>query len=133
MIDGGHGHLNVARQTLQNLDLKLPVICIAKGPRGDYVLPKPPQKLKKQNLYFLQRLRDEAHRFAISAHRKRRARHTSPLDAIPGIGPKRKRALLLHFGSVRILRGAGLKAIKAVPGISHKTATLLHKTLLQNP
>ena len=136
LIDGGRGHLTAARHTLKTLKLeKLPLVCIAKGPHTDhfYRPSRPPQNLKNhpQCLYFLQRLRDEAHRFAISAHRRRRTRRarSSPLDAIPGVGPKRKRALLLHFGSMHALRGARREALEAVPGISHKIADLLHKTL----
>jgi len=75
-------------------------------------------------LFYLQRLRDEAHRFAIGAHRAKRAKSftASPLDEVPGIGPNRKRALLMHFGTARAVRNAALEDIEKVPGISRTTA-----------
>ncbi|HEY4598583.1 helix-hairpin-helix domain-containing protein, partial [Corynebacterium sp.] len=75
-------------------------------------------------LFYLQRLRDEAHRFAIGAHRTKRAKSmgASPLDDVPGIGPNRKRALLMHFGTARAIRNAALDDIAKVPGISRATA-----------
>ena len=75
-------------------------------------------------LFYLQRLRDEAHRFAIGAHRAKRAKAftASPLDDVPGIGPGRKRALLMHFGTARAVRNASLEDIEKVPGISGTTA-----------
>ena len=79
-------------------------------------------------LYFLQRLRDEAHRFAIGSHRARRRRKmvASQLDLIPGVGPKRKRALLHHFGSAKAVERAGRKDIEKVEGVSKKTARLIY-------
>jgi len=79
-------------------------------------------------LYFLQRLRDEAHRFAIGSHRQRRsaAIGKSLLDEIPGIGAKRKRALLTHFGSAKGVAGAGLNDLEAVDGISKTVAKLVY-------
>ncbi|HEV2867639.1 MAG TPA: helix-hairpin-helix domain-containing protein, partial [Allosphingosinicella sp.] len=75
-------------------------------------------------LFYLQRLRDEAHRFAIGAHRQKRAKSlvTSPLDEVPGIGPGRKRALLMHFGTARAVKSAALEDLEKVPGISRTTA-----------
>ena len=75
-------------------------------------------------LYFLQRLRDEAHRFAITTHRAGRSKAltTSELDEVPGVGPSRKRALLNHFGSARGVKQAGLSDLEAVPGINRDTA-----------
>jgi excinuclease ABC subunit C len=79
-------------------------------------------------MHFLQRLRDESHRYAIGTHRAKRQKSelTSPLDAVPGIGPKRKKALLAHFGSARAVSAAGLKDLKAVEGISEKFAQQLY-------
>jgi excinuclease ABC subunit C len=75
-------------------------------------------------LYFLQRLRDEAHRFAIGGHRARRTREAvrSPLDDVPGVGPKRKKALLLHFGSAKAVARAGLVDLETAPGVSKSVA-----------
>jgi excinuclease ABC subunit C len=75
-------------------------------------------------LFYLQRLRDEAHRFAIGAHRQKRAKSmaTSPLDDVPGIGPNRKRALLMHFGTARAVKGAALEDLEKAPGISKTMA-----------
>jgi excinuclease ABC subunit C len=79
-------------------------------------------------LYFLQRLRDEAHRFAITSHRARRGKQVgrSALDRVPGVGAKRKRALLGHFGSVRAIETAGLLDLERVPGISKAVAKAVH-------
>ena len=83
---------------------------------------------KSPVLYFLQRLRDEAHRFVIGAHRAKRSAQIgkSELDQIPGIGAKRKRALLTHFGSAKGVAGAGLNDLEAVEGISHTVAKLVY-------
>ncbi|MGB1547003.1 MAG: excinuclease ABC subunit UvrC [Alphaproteobacteria bacterium] len=137
LIDGGAGHLNVALETLADLGLgELAVVAIAKGPnrnagrerffqagRGSFMLePRDPV------LYFLQRLRDEAHRFAIGTHRSKRSKTIaqSTLDAIPGIGGKRKRALLHHFGSARSVAGAGLEDLEKVEGISRTVAKKIY-------
>ncbi len=79
-------------------------------------------------LFYIQRLRDEAHRFAIGAHRQKRAKTfaSSPLDEIPGIGPGRKRALLMHFGTTRAVRGAAVEDLEKVPGISRAMARNIH-------
>jgi excinuclease ABC subunit C len=79
-------------------------------------------------MHFLQRLRDEAHRYAISTHRNKRekAEFTNPLDAVAGIGPKRKKALLAHFGSARSVAAAGLSDLQAVDGISKKFAQQIY-------
>ena len=90
----------------------------------------PPLSLEPRDpvLYFLQRLRDEAHRFAIGAHRARRTKALgrSPLDEVPGIGPRRKRALLHHFGSAREVARAGLADLEAVPGINKTVAKVVY-------
>jgi hypothetical protein len=112
LIDGGQGQLEVARQVLSELGLEdIAIVGIAKGPDRDagrerFFMPgRPPFSLEPRDpvLYFLQRLRDEAHRFAIGTHRTRRAADItkSRLDEVPGIGAGRKRALLHHFGSAR--------------------------------
>ena len=82
-------------------------------------------------LYFVQRLRDEAHRFAIGTHRAKRAKavSASPLDDIPGVGPGRKRALLAHFGSAKAVARAGLTDLQAVDGISEALAQVIHDHL----
>jgi excinuclease ABC subunit C len=137
LIDGGQGQLEVARQVLGELGLEdIAVVGIAKGPDRDagrerFFMPsKPPFSLEPRDpvLYFLQRLRDEAHRFAIGTHRTRRAADItrSALDEVPGIGAGRKRALLHHFGSARAVAVATLEDIKSVPGISDALAQKIH-------
>ena len=137
LIDGGQGQLEVARQVLSELGLEdIATVGIAKGPDRDagrerFFMPgKPPFSLEPRDpvLYFLQRLRDEAHRFAIGTHRARRAADItrSALDEVPGIGSGRKRALLHHFGSARAVAVATLEDIKAVPGISGALAQKIH-------
>jgi excinuclease ABC subunit C len=133
LIDGGAGQLSAARGVLDDLgvtDVKL--VGIAKGPDRDagrewfHVDGQPPFQLPPRDpvLYYLQRLRDEAHRFAITTHRAGRSKAlvTSELDEVPGIGAARKRALLNHFGSARGVKQAGLTDLEAVPGISRETA-----------
>ena len=137
LIDGGAGQLSAARAVLSDLgvdDVKL--IAIAKGPDRDagrewfHTDGRPAFQLPPRDpvLYFLQRLRDEAHRFAISTHRAGRSKTlvTSELDEIPGIGPGRKRALLNHFGSARGVGQAGLHDLEAAPGISRQIARLVY-------
>jgi excinuclease ABC subunit C len=133
LIDGGAGQLSAARQTMQDLgvnDVKL--VAIAKGPDRDagrewfHTDGAEPFQLPPRDpvLYFLQRLRDEAHRFAITTHRAGRSKsiRQSELDEIAGIGAARKRALLNHFGSARGVKMAGLADLEAAPGISRETA-----------
>jgi excinuclease ABC subunit C len=133
LIDGGAGQLSAARDVLADLgvqDVKL--VAIAKGPDRDagrewfYTDGMDPFQLPPRDpvLYFLQRLRDEAHRFAITTHRSGRSKaiRVSELDEIQGIGAARKRALLNHFGSARGVKMAGLGDLEAAPGISRETA-----------
>jgi excinuclease ABC subunit C len=133
LIDGGAGQLSAAREVLAELgvdDVKL--IAIAKGPDRDagrewfHTDGTAPFQLPPRDpvLYFLQRLRDEAHRFAITTHRAGRSKaiRVSELDEIQGIGAARKRSLLNHFGSARGVKMAGLGDLEAAPGISHETA-----------
>jgi excinuclease ABC subunit C len=133
LIDGGAGQLSAARGIMQDLgvtDVKL--VAMAKGPDRDagrewlHTDGQAPFQLPPRDpvLYFLQRLRDEAHRFAITTHRAGRSRtiRQSELDEIEGIGAARKRALLNHFGSARGVKMAGLSDLEAAPGISRETA-----------
>ena len=137
LIDGGAGQLSAAQETLESLGVTdAALVAISKGPqrnagREQFHLPgQPVRSLDPRDpvLYFLQRLRDEAHRFAIGAHRDRRSRAAvaSPLDELPGIGPKRKRALLNHFGSARAVSRAGLPDLEAVTGISRAVARKIY-------
>jgi len=137
LIDGGQGQLNVARQVLADLGIEdVPLVGIAKGPDRDagrerFFLPdRPPFALEPRDpvLYFLQRLRDEAHRFAIGTHRAKRGKHIgrSPMDEIAGIGPRRKKALLLHFGSARGVSRASLADLESVEGISAAVARRIY-------
>jgi len=133
IIDGGRGQFEAAREVLSVLGVKnVKLVAIAKGPdrnagRERFFLPgRPPFSLDPRDpvLYFLQRLRDEAHRFAIGTHRARRmkAMGTSPLDEIVGIGARRKQALLHQFGSARAVARAGLAELERVAGISRTVA-----------
>ncbi|ACI99281.1 excinuclease ABC, C subunit, putative [Rhodospirillum centenum SW] len=137
LIDGGEGQLAVALEVLAELGIDdVPLAGIAKGPDRDagrerFFLPgRPPFGLdpKSPVLYYLQRLRDEAHRFAIGTHRARRekALGASPLDEIAGIGPRRKKALLHHFGSARAVSRAGLQDLASVEGISEAVARIIY-------
>jgi excinuclease ABC subunit C len=128
VIDGGLGQVNVARDVLDSLGLTdMPAIGLAKE-REEIFLPGINQPLvlpaNSQALYLLQRLRDEAHRFAITYHRKLRAKAQtkSVLDDVAGVGPARKRALLRVFGSTKQMKGATVDQIAAVPGISRALA-----------
>ncbi len=133
LIDGGAGQLSAARAVLADLGLgHLVLVAIAKGPDRDagrewfHMDGRAPMQLPPRDpvLYFLQRLRDEAHRFAITSHRAGRSKALirSELDEVAGIGPTRKRALLNHFGSARGVKQAGLADLEAAPGISRETA-----------
>ena len=137
LIDGGRGQLGVALEVLSELDIDgVTVAGVAKGPdrnagREQIYLPgQPPKQLheRDQVLYFIQRLRDEAHRFAIGTHRGRRskAQQHSKLDDIPSIGAKRKKALLHHFGSAKAVEEAGLLDLEAVDGISKSIAQQIY-------
>jgi excinuclease ABC subunit C len=138
LIDGGAGQLSTALEVFAELGITdVAIVGIAKGPDRDagrerFFLPgRAPFTLEPKDpvLYFLQRLRDEAHRFAIGAHRARRSKQIarSPLDEIPGVGARRKRALLLHFGSARAVARAGVADLQAVEGISEAVAKKIHE------
>lgn len=130
LIDGGKGQMTAVRETLEELGIEdVPLIAIAKGPhhgregREVFHFPDGREKTLPINspvLFHLQTLRDEVHRYAIGAHRQKRSRAitASPLDEIPGIGPARKRALLLHFGTAGKVRAASLEDLQRAPGVS---------------
>jgi excinuclease ABC subunit C len=133
LIDGGRGQLNAVLETLECAGIHdVPVVGISKGPdrnAGREVMHMPNGReitlpTNSAVLFYLQRLRDEAHRFAIGAHRQKRAKSmvSSPLDDVPGIGPSRKRALLMHFGTAKAVRGAALEDLEKAPGISRTMA-----------
>ena len=130
LIDGGRGQLNAVKDALEELGIEdVCLVGIAKGPHHgrdgrevfhlmdgrEFQLP-----VNAPVLFYLQRLRDEVHRFAIGAHRAKRAKAigASPLDEVPGIGPARKKALLMHFGTARAVRNASLEDLQKAPGVS---------------
>jgi excinuclease ABC subunit C len=129
-VDGGKGQLEAVRGILSELNIldRIPVIAIAKGVERDagreqfFIHGRAGFQLPPRDpvLYFVQRLRDEAHRFVIGAHRQKRAKtiHTNPLDDIPGVGPARKRALMRHFGTAKAVSGAALEDLLKVSGVS---------------
>ncbi|WP_242146780.1 excinuclease ABC subunit UvrC [Sphingomonas sp. BAUL-RG-20F-R05-02] len=138
LIDGGKGQLNAAREVLEDLGIEdVCLVGIAKGPHHgrdgrevfhmldgrEFQLP-----VNAPVLFYLQRLRDEVHRFVIGAHRAKRSKAivTSPLDEVPGIGPARKKALLMHFGTARAVRGASLEDLQKAPGVSKAMAQSLY-------
>ncbi|MGL5136238.1 MAG: excinuclease ABC subunit UvrC, partial [Beijerinckiaceae bacterium] len=137
LIDGGKGQLNAAREIMAKLGVEgVPLVGIAKGADRDagretfFIDGKPPFRLPPRDpaLYFVQRLRDEAHRFAIGAHRAKRKRELtkSPLDEIAGIGPARKRALLIHFGTAKSISRASLDDLARAPGVNAATARAVY-------
>lgn len=136
-IDGGQGQLNAVREMLTELGVTdVPLVGIAKGPDRDagrekfFMEGRPSFMLPERDpvLYFVQRLRDEAHRFAIGTHRAKRKKDIArnPLDDISGVGPARKRALLRHFGTAKAVSKAGIDDLMAVPGISESVAKLVY-------
>jgi len=136
LIDGGQGQLTAARETLAALGVDVPLVGIAKGPDRDagretFFLPgRDSFKLPPRDpvLYFVERLRDEAHRFAIGSHRARRKRdlREAGLQEIAGIGPNRKRALLHHFGTLKAIERAAVADLMQVDGISAETARRIY-------
>ncbi|MAX01224.1 MAG: excinuclease ABC subunit C [Sphingomonas sp.] len=138
LIDGGRGQLNAARSVLEELGIEdVCLVGVAKGPHHgregrevfhmmdgrEFTLPT-----NSPTLFYLQRLRDEVHRFAIGAHRQKRAKAmgASPLDDVPGIGPSRKKALLMHFGTARAVRNASLEDLQRAPGVSKGVAQTVY-------
>ena len=138
LIDGGKGQLSAVCEIMENAGVHdIPVVGIAKGPhhgregREVFHFPNGRELTLPPNaplMFYLQRLRDEAHRFAIGTHRAKRAKSltTSTLDEVPGIGPNRKRALLMHFGTAKAVKGAALEDLERAPGISRAMARQLH-------
>lgn len=137
LIDGGAGQLSAAREIMAGLGLDdLPLVAVAKGPDRDagrewfHAPGREPFQLPPRDpvLFYLQRLRDEAHRFAISAHRAGRSKALtrSELDDVPGVGSAMKRKLLNHFGSARGVRQAGLADLEACPGVGPAIARRIH-------
>jgi excinuclease ABC subunit C len=136
LVDGGKGQLNVAVEVLERFDLsgQVPVAALAKreeelfvpGSKDPVLLPP-----RSQGLYLVQRVRDEAHRFAVTSHRSRRRKVglASKLERVPGVGPARRKALLKHFGSVEAIRGATVEEIAALPGIPQDVAEALKAQL----
>jgi len=134
IIDGGKGQLSAAMEVMQELRLDIPTIGIAKedhtqsSTQEEIYTPGAPEPIilprSSQGLYLLQRIRDEAHRFSITYHRKLRSERTfkSVLDEIPGIGPRRKQALMKHFGSVRAISAASLDELTALDGMTRDAA-----------
>jgi len=137
LIDGGQGQLSAAREALSALGVDVPLVAIAKGPDRDagretFFLPgRDSFKLPPRDpvLYFVERLRDEAHRFAVGSHRARRRRdlREAGLQEIAGIGPTRKRALLLYFGTLKSIERASVADLMQVEGISAETARRIYE------
>src|SRR5262249_15739370 len=134
IVDGGRPQLNAALEVVSELQVGVPVMGIAKEDHGTigtyeeiYLVSQPePLVLPRgaQGLYLLQRIRDEAHRFALTYHRQVRSKRTfrSALDEIPGIGPKRKKALIRHFGSARAIAAATVEELAAGEGMTRDAA-----------
>jgi excinuclease ABC subunit C len=137
LIDGGKGQLSAVCEAMEDAGVHdVPIVAVSKGPdrnagRETFHLPGGRELTLPPNsalLFYLQRLRDEAHGFAIGTHRAKRAKSltTSTLDEVPGIGPNRKRALLMHFGTARAVKGAALDDLEKAPGISKTMARQLY-------
>ena len=137
LIDGGKGQLSAVVETLTEMGVEdVPIVAVSKGPDRNagreqfHQVGKPAFMMPTNDpvLYYLQRLRDEAHRFAIGTHRAKRSADVkkSPLDGVPGIGPKRKKALLHHFGSAKAVAGADVRDIAGVDGISKAIAQQIY-------
>jgi len=136
VVDGGKGQLNVALEVLDEFGLRdqIPAIGLAKQEEEVFLANRSaPVRLPRasEGLYLLQRVRDEAHRFAITYHRRVRGRQTivSQLDGVPGIGPKRRSALLKHFGSIDAIRAASVEELAAAPSMTRKAAEQLKMSL----
>jgi len=137
IIDGGKGQLSAAVEVMDSLELsEIPIVGLAKEREEIFQKHSPDPVIlprNSQGLYLVQRVRDEAHRFAITYHRNVRAKKSlrSQLDEVPGVGPTRKKALLRHFGSVKAIRGASLEELAAVPGMTRRTAEELKRALAE--
>jgi excinuclease ABC subunit C len=136
VVDGGKGQLNVALEVLDEFGLgdQVPAVGLAKEEEEIWIAGRSdPVRLSRvsEGLYLMQRIRDEAHRFAITYHRRLRRKQTviSQLDGVPGIGPKRRSALLKHFGSIEAIRNASMEELAAVPSMTRKAAEQLKASL----
>jgi excinuclease ABC subunit C len=143
LIDGGMGQVSAVRQIMEELGVgDVPMVGVAKGEDRDagkevfHRTGKPVMALRHNDpvLYFIQRMRDEVHRFAIGTHRAKRAKAISanPLDDVPGVGAARKRALLAHFGSAKAVARANLADLKAVEGVSGNMAQTIYDFFHEN-
>ena len=137
LIDGGKGQMSAVKRALDEMGIEdVPLIAVSKGPdrhagRETFHFPDGREFTLPVNapvMFYLQRLRDEAHRFAIGAHRGKRSKaiSASPLDEVPGIGPARKKALLMHFGTARAVRDASLEDLTRAPGVSAAVAQAVY-------
>jgi excinuclease ABC subunit C len=144
IIDGGRGQLNAAREILEGLGVtQVSLMAVAKGPDRDagretlFMPDREAIKLEPRDpvLYFIQRLRDEAHRFVIGSHRKLRKKdiREAGLQEIPGIGPSRKRALLHHFGTLKEIERASIADLGKVPGVSAESARKIFEFFHSQP
>ena len=137
LIDGGKGQMSAVKRALDEMGIEdVPLIAVSKGPdrhagRETFHFPDGREftlPVSAPVMFYLQRLRDEAHRFAIGAHRGKRSKaiSASPLDEVPGIGPARKKALLMHFGTARAVRDASLEDLTRAPGVSAAVAQAVY-------
>ena len=141
LVDGGKGQLGIAMEVLAECGMgDIPLMGVAKGRSRragyeEWVLPVAPHSLRPgpeaSASHLVQQVRDEAHRFAITGHRGRRQKATvqSVLEDIPGVGARRRRALLTHFGGIQGIRKAGVEELMGIPGISHQLAKRIFKAL----
>ena len=141
IVDGGKGQLGIAKEVLADCGLSdIPLMGVAKGPSRragyeEWVLPKQPHSLQpgpeSPASHLVQQVRDEAHRFAITGHRGRRQKAAvhSVLEDIPGVGARRRRALLTHFGGLQGVRKAGVEELAGIPGINQQLAKRIFKAL----
>ena len=143
LIDGGAGQVSSVREIMEKLGVgDVPMVGVAKGEDRDagkevfYRTGKPVMALRHNDpvLYFIQRMRDEVHRFAIGTHRAKRSKAigATPLDDVPGVGATRKRALLAHFGSAKAVARANLADLKAVAGVSANMAQTIYDYFHEN-
>jgi len=139
LIDGGPGHVSVVENVLKILNINVPFACIAKGPdrnagKERFYMPNREGFSLANDMLYLQLLRNEAHRFAITTHRKKRDKQflVSQLNEIPGIGDKRSKTLISYFGSIENISKASITEIQNVPGINKDLAKIIHKHPLKN-
>jgi excinuclease ABC subunit C len=136
VIDGGVGHRNTVLEIMKDFDIIIEIICVSKGVYRNagnekfHTISETNIEIDKNSslMYFMQRIRDEVHRFAISSHRQKRSKDTikSVLDEIPNIGVKRKKALLSHFGSIKLISEASIKDLSSVSGINSEIAGVIY-------